>query len=113
MASERPGTVDIGGSMYGTGTAARFNFPQGVAVDTAGNIYVADASNHTIRKVTAGGESLVARSADPSPSENLSLLPVTSRLMPLMFFNLHDTRERGQVCSRAACRSRRPHLLLV
>jgi hypothetical protein len=33
--------------------------------------------------------------------------------MPLMFFHLHDTRERGQVCSRTACRARRPHLLLV
>jgi hypothetical protein len=33
--------------------------------------------------------------------------------MPLMFFNLHDTSERGQVCSHAACRSRRPHLLFV
>jgi hypothetical protein len=25
--------------------------------------------------------------------------------MLLMFFNLHDTSERGRVCSRAACRS--------
>jgi hypothetical protein len=43
------------GSADGTGTAARFSFPTGVAIDTAGNVYVADQSNHTIRKVTAGG----------------------------------------------------------
>lgn len=48
-----------------------------------------------------------------SPSENLSLLPVASRLMPLMSFNLHDTHERDRVHSRAACRSWWPHLLHV
>ena len=45
----------IGGSADGTGSAARFNYPSGVAVDTNGNVYVADANNQTIRKVTAAG----------------------------------------------------------
>ncbi|MBI4884482.1 MAG: hypothetical protein HY826_10570 [Actinobacteria bacterium] len=39
----------------GTGAAAQFSVPSGVAVDTAGNVYVADTSNHRIRKVTAAG----------------------------------------------------------
>ena len=43
------------GSTDATGTAARFKFPQGVAVDTAGNVYVADTDNHTIRKITSAG----------------------------------------------------------
>ena len=43
------------GSADGTGSAARFNYPSGVAVDSAGNVYVADTCNHTIRKVTPGG----------------------------------------------------------
>jgi sugar lactone lactonase YvrE len=44
-----------GGSTDGTGGEARFNYPGGVAVDKAGNIYVADTLNHTIRKVTPTG----------------------------------------------------------
>ena len=43
------------GSADGTGSAARFYCPCGVAVDSAGNVYVADSDNHTIRKVTPGG----------------------------------------------------------
>jgi len=49
------GTAGMQGSVDGTGAAARFNSPSGVAVDSAGNVYVADTNNYTIRKVTAGG----------------------------------------------------------
>jgi sugar lactone lactonase YvrE len=43
------------GAADGTGGAARFYLPNMVAVDSAGNVYVADTGNHTIRKVTSGG----------------------------------------------------------
>jgi hypothetical protein len=49
------GAVGIRGSADGTGAAARFALPSGVAVDSAGNVYVADVGNATIRKVTPGG----------------------------------------------------------
>ncbi|HEX8111442.1 MAG TPA: NHL repeat-containing protein [Kofleriaceae bacterium] len=49
------GTAGMDGSVDGTGAAARFSLPSGVAVDTAGNVYVADFGNHTIRKITAVG----------------------------------------------------------
>ena len=39
----------------GTGTAARFNNPYGVGCDASGNVYVADFTNHSIRRVTPQG----------------------------------------------------------
>lgn len=44
------------GYQDGTGTAALFNYPRGVGFDHSGNLFVADAANHCIRKVTSTGE---------------------------------------------------------
>lgn len=49
------GTAGLMGSADGSGAAARFNAPSGLAIDTAGNLYVADTGNDTIRKITPGG----------------------------------------------------------
>jgi sugar lactone lactonase YvrE len=48
------GTASIG-SADGSGAAARFYGPVSPTADRAGNIYVADAGNHTVRKVTPEG----------------------------------------------------------
>ncbi|MDR2207675.1 MAG: hypothetical protein LBE22_01680 [Azoarcus sp.] len=44
-----------GGFADGNASIARFSNPQGIAIDTAGNLYVADTYNHRIRKVTPDG----------------------------------------------------------
>ena len=43
------------GSNDGVGSDAAFHYPGSVAVDASGNVYVADGSNHVIRKITSGG----------------------------------------------------------
>ena len=45
----------VKGAKNANGSAASFNTPSGVAVDKAGNVYVADENNNLIRKITAGG----------------------------------------------------------
>jgi len=53
------------GSRNGTGTSARFDHPEGVAVDEARNVFVADTANSTVRKVTVAGVSTTF-AGDPS-----------------------------------------------
>ncbi|MBL0312801.1 MAG: hypothetical protein IPP78_08820 [Holophagaceae bacterium] len=49
------GSAGQPGSAEGAGATARFNFPSGIAMDLAGNLYVADYANHTLRKITPDG----------------------------------------------------------
>ena len=46
------GSAGVTGSTNGIRTAALFHSPFGVAVDSSGNVYVADSGNRLIRKIT-------------------------------------------------------------
>jgi sugar lactone lactonase YvrE len=50
-----PRTAGATGSSDGNGTEARFNSPDGIAIDAAGNLFVSDTGNRTIRRVTPEG----------------------------------------------------------
>jgi sugar lactone lactonase YvrE len=49
------GQAGVTGAVNGTVANATFCWPNGVAVDSSGNIYVSDHGNHLIRKITPGG----------------------------------------------------------
>ena len=70
VVSTLAGAVGMPGSADGTGAAARFAGPVGMAADSAGNLYVADSGNHTIRKIVlaTGAVSTLAGAAGMSGS---------------------------------------------
>lgn len=49
------GRAGVLGSTDGALSEARFRYPSGLAFDQAGNLFVADSGNHTIRKITRDG----------------------------------------------------------
>jgi len=66
----------------GPATRARFNEPYGIAVDNAGNIYVADRHNHCVRRidgssgivVTFAGNGSSGFSGDDGPASRAGML---------------------------------------
>src|SRR5436190_2110136 len=50
------GALGIQGSDDGNGSVARFDEPNGIAVDASGNLFIADRGNRTVRKISASGE---------------------------------------------------------
>src|SRR5437667_70118 len=59
VTSTLAGLAGVAGSADGTNSDARFDHPNGVAVDGAGNVFVADHYNHTIRELSPVGTNWV------------------------------------------------------
>ncbi len=49
------GLAGARGTANGNGSAARFDYPTGIAVDRSGNLYVVENFNHSVRKITPDG----------------------------------------------------------
>ena len=81
------GTAGYSGD-NGPATSAQLNTPYGVAVDAAGNLYIADTGNHRIRKVSNGVITTVAGNGTPGYSGDNG--PATSAQL-----NRPDGRRRG------------------
>lgn len=58
------------GSTDGVGTAASFGNPASVAIDSSGNVYVADPGTENIRKITPGGVVTTLAGSGTSGSAN-------------------------------------------
>ncbi len=58
------------GSTDGTNTVARFHYPQGIAADNSGRLFVSDTFNHTIRMLTPNGTTWVVTTIAGSPGSN-------------------------------------------
>jgi hypothetical protein len=91
------GTAGRTGSADGTGPAASFWWPFGVAVDPAGNVIVADTLNSAIRKITIGTPQASPTAAVARPGR---LAPARGRKVLAC---LAQAQQHSEWCGVTAC----------
>ena len=62
----------VAGSIDAQSINSSFNHPQGIAIDSSGNIFVADTKNHNIRKIDTSGN-VTTYSGTGSPAQQMTL----------------------------------------
>lgn len=63
------GFSGLAGTNDGSGTVASFNSPNGIAVDSATNLYLTDQFNHTIRKMVPNGSGWLVSTIAGTPGQ--------------------------------------------
>ena len=78
-----------GGYADGAGSAARFNWPYGIAVDSAGNVFVTDGQNDVIRRISPAGlvETLAGRAGSRGSADGTGSAARFRLLTPGLFFD--------------------------
>jgi len=72
------GTVGYNGDNIAA-TGAELYYPEGVGVDSAGNLYIADTYNHRVRKVDTSGNILVPASGAATSARDQRLIQLGVR----------------------------------
>ncbi len=78
------------GFANGTGDTAKFDFPMGIAIDSGGNIIVADSDNNRIRKINRNNVILIGTSpsCDDIGIHNLELIVSDGELQSSQSFDI-------------------------
>jgi len=99
------GSAFNAGSTDGAGTLAGFNHPRGIATDNAGNLYVVDSGNNTIRRVLLISPRHYHAAAKPNAHRwrNRQFSVAASGTQPLSYqWQLNGTNLAGAVSSSLA-----------
>jgi len=95
------------GAADGAGAAATFNYPMDVAVDAAGNVYVADYGNNLIRMVNPGGVVTTIAGATGTATAGYFFAPTSiavgpaGKLFVADFYQVQDINTNGTVANLA------------
>lgn len=93
------GSDTLGGVVDGSGDKARFSSPQDIAVDSAGNVYVAEFSSH-IRKIAPTGEVSTFATLPKSAASGIALDPA-GNVYVKGFFHIYRIRPTGELVALA------------
>lgn len=76
----------------GAATSAALNRPQDVGFDSTGNLYIADRSNHRLRRVSPAGVITTVAGGGPYEVAGYEVLPATQASLPIISAIAVDSR---------------------